>query len=232
MAQTREGAIKVAAQRLNITVAEYMARIASGEKHCMACRVWHSVSEFAVDRSRSDGMDPRCRASRATGNPRGWRARNPVNPKTGRPGPEPQAPRDGDRKQARQRVNVEVRTGRRPHPNSLPCTDCGHEWSAGERRHEYDHYLGYSSDHHYDVQPVCTTCHAVRDSASKAKTHCTLGHEFTPENTVIAKNGTRHCKSCRRLHDLGRGRGAEYWRAYRDSRRQKSGANNTDETED
>lgn len=31
-----------------------------------------------------------------------------------------------------------------------------------------------------------------------AKTHCIHGHEFTPENTYIAPNGTRHCKECSR----------------------------------
>ncbi len=85
-----------------------------------------------------------------------------VNPVTEKPGPAPMEPRTGDRKQARQRINVEVRTGYRPHPNGLPCADCGHTWKPGERRHEYDHYLGYSADHHYDVEPVCTTCHAKR----------------------------------------------------------------------
>lgn len=77
-------------------------------------------------------------------------------------GPLPNPPRDGDRMQARQRINVEVRTGRRPRPNTLPCTDCGHVWSAGERRHEYDHYLGYAAEHHDDVEPVCTICHSRR----------------------------------------------------------------------
>lgn len=66
-----------------------------------------------------------------------------INPETGRPGPKPQRPRTGDKIQARQRINVEVRTGRRPHPNTLPCADCGHIWEEGERRHEYDHHLGY-----------------------------------------------------------------------------------------
>ncbi len=27
--------------------------------------------------------------------------------------------------------------GQRPHPNSVPCEDCGHVWFEGERRHEY-----------------------------------------------------------------------------------------------
>src|SRR3546814_10218569 len=71
-----------------------------------------------------------------------------------KPGPDPYPPRDGDKVQARQRINVEVRTGHRPHPNTLPCVDCGHEWKPGERRHEYDHYLGYAAAHHYDVEEV------------------------------------------------------------------------------
>jgi len=29
------------------------------------------------------------------------------------------------------------------------------------------------------------------------KTHCIHGHEFTPENTYVAKNGDRHCKACK-----------------------------------
>lgn len=135
-----------------------------------------------------------------------------VNPTTGRPGPAPKPPRDGDKKQARQRINVEVRTGRRLHPNALPCCDCGHVWSPGERRHEYDHHLGYSTEHHLDVQAVCTLCHATRDSARKAQTHCIHGHEFTPENTIIKTNGCRACRECLREAERNRPpRGREYW---------------------
>ena len=145
-----------------------------------------------------------------------------IRPSAPRFGPPPHPARDGDKEQARQRINVEVRTGRRPHPNSLPCKDCGHVWSAGERRHEYDHYLGYAAAHHYDVEPVCTKCHADRDSARKAQTHCKRGHEFTADNTYKAANGTRHCRACARLRDLLRGpRGSDYWRAVNERRREK-----------
>lgn len=97
---------------------------------------------------------------------RGWNLTGedkPVNPLTGRPGPAPALPRGGDVEQARQRINVEVRTGRRPHPNALACVDCGHIYEEGGKRHEYDHHLGYAPEHHLDVEPVCTTCHAARD---------------------------------------------------------------------
>ena len=129
-------------------------------------------------------------------------------------GPSPAPARDGDKKQARQRVNVLVRTGRWPHPNTLPCKDCGHVWTAGERRHEYDHYKGYAPQHHYDVEPVCTVCHAQRDSEKARQSHCVNGHEFTAENTGRKSNGTRFCRECHRIFDRGR-RDAAYWRAYR-----------------
>lgn len=142
-----------------------------------------------------------------------------VNPLTGRPGPTPK-PRNGDKKQARQRVNVEVRNGFIPHPNSLPCSDCGHVWRKGERRHEYDHYKGYASEHHLHVEPVCTSCHVKRDNLKAKKTHCLSGHEFTKENTGRKPNGTRFCRECRRIFDrTKRVRPDGYWKRVNDKRR-------------
>jgi hypothetical protein len=135
------------------------------------------------------------------------------------PGPPPKLPRDGDKLQARQRINVEVRTGRRPHPNELPCTDCGHVWSEGERRHEYDHHKGYAPEHHLEVEPVCTLCHATRDSAKKQQTECSKGHAFTEENTGRKPNGCRFCRACRRAYDRARVRPPGYWSAVNERRR-------------
>lgn len=146
-----------------------------------------------------------------------------INPVTGRPGPAPHPARDDDKEQARQRINVEVRTGRRPHPNALPCEDCGHVHVPGERRHEYDHYLGYAAEHHLDVQSVCTLCHAKRDSARAKQTHCIHGHELDRSNTYIASNGTRHCKTCMKLREKSRKpRGSEYWSRINANRRRKN----------
>lgn len=30
------------------------------------------------------------------------------------------------------------------------------------------------------------------------QTHCKRGHEFTPENTYVPKDGGRHCRACRK----------------------------------
>jgi len=53
------------------------------------------------------------------------------------------------------------------------CAQCGrlcgwcHAYATGERRHEYDHYLGYAPEHHEHVQAVCTTCHGAREVARR-----------------------------------------------------------------
>lgn len=136
-------------------------------------------------------------------------------------GPKPAPPRDGDAKQARQRINVLVRTGRIPRPNSLPCKDCGHIWVEGERRHEYDHHHGYGANHHYCVEAVCTLCHAKRDNARAQQTQCVRGHQFTPENTYLPPEGGRVCRECTRIHDRGRApRGSAYWRNVNEKRRE------------
>lgn len=139
-------------------------------------------------------------------------------------GPPAHAPRDGDKRQARRRINVEVREGRRPHPNTLPCVDCGHVWQVGERRHEYDHHLGYAAAHHYDVVPVCTICHAARDGKA-GRSHCSRGHEFTPDNTYFPKGGGRVCRECHREHDRLRVRPPGYWQKINANRKVRRGKN-------
>jgi hypothetical protein len=160
MAGTAEGRLKQLAARSGLSVEDYQARLDSGERWCFACCTFHRITAFHIDRSRNDGVARICREAKN----RKSRARHvPVPPEKRKPmGPPPEPPRGGDVKQARQRINVLVRTGHLPHPNTLPCSDCGHGYTPDERRHEYDHYLGYAAEHHYDVQAVCTICHRKR----------------------------------------------------------------------
>jgi hypothetical protein len=176
------GALKTAAKRTGLSVEAYQARIAAGEKWCTSCSAWHARDAFGVDLARPDGLATKCRASKSTGRPKGWTSRPKVNPVTGRPGPAPRPGRDGDAEQARARVNQAVRRGDLPRPNTLPCTDCAHVWAKGERRHEYDHHLGYDAEHHLDVQPVCTTCHSAREKSRGVlvRAHDASGR-FTPQ---------------------------------------------------
>jgi hypothetical protein len=90
--------------------------------------------------------------------------------------------------------------------------DCGHVWKKGERRHEYDHYKGYAAQHHYDVEPVCSTCHAKRDGV-KEREACKRGHPFVDDN-ILLESGVRRCRTCRSEYERAR-HPASYWREYR-----------------
>lgn len=149
---------KMIASRIGISVEAYRASIEGGLKWCTVCKNFHDKSAFNRDRSRRDGLSAGCAKSTADRIRRKYMKRARV-----RSGPSPSPARDMDKKQARKRVNLHVRMGRWPHPITIPCTDCGHV--GRDRRHEYDHYLGYAAEHHEDVQAVCTACHAKREMA-------------------------------------------------------------------
>jgi hypothetical protein len=146
-----------------MTLDAYHAQIDLGHLHCFRCRAWHPAADFALDRSRGRGRAASCRRSISENN----RARYQPRPRP-EPGRRYVDARDDDVKQARRRVNYLVEAGLLPHPNTVPCTDCGHVWSVGERRHEYDHHHGYTAKHHEEVEAVCTTCHHRREDQRRA----------------------------------------------------------------
>lgn len=161
MSQTREGALKLRANIIGISVEQLIAFIEAGQKRCTRCRQWKSSSLFGSDKSRPDGLSSTCLSCRKEYYDKTY------TPKINRKpyGPKPNPPRDGDKVQARSRINTLVRTGKIPKPNDLPCHDCGHVYGDDQKRHEYDHYLGYEGMNHYAVQSVCSACHRRRTKA-------------------------------------------------------------------
>ena len=160
MAQTKEGAVKIAAKKIGIPVGKYKTNIRNGLLWCTGCRLWHKKREFNRDKSRWSKHAQSCR------NYLNEKSRNrytPVLPENRKKyGPTPGPERSGDKAQARHRVNVLVRTGKIPHPNNLVCSECGHVHKANEKRHEYDHHKGYATGKHTIVIPLCSTCHHRR----------------------------------------------------------------------
>ena len=157
MAQTKEGAIKIAAKRMGISIEQWKFNVQSGLLWCTGCKAWHKKDKFAYDKSRWSGHAQSCRLYKKIETKKRYK---PISPeKRKRMGPLPHAERKGDKKQARHRVNVLVRTGKIPPPNELACSNCGHIHKDGERRHEYDHYEGYAVGKHLVVVALCTTCH-------------------------------------------------------------------------
>lgn len=156
MAQTKEGAVKCAAAKLGISFNDYSARVAGGFKHCRVCREWKDESEFNIDRSRSGSRAALCRECQSK---TAISRYVPSIPE--RYGPVPKPGRDGDKLQARARVNQLVKNGLLQNPNDVPCSECGH--IGDDRRHEYHHHKGYSAEHHLSVIVLCSKHHARID---------------------------------------------------------------------
>lgn len=149
------GVMKTAAKRLGLTFEEYQQRLGAATKYCTGCRAWHPLEDFGVDRSRTSGRSATCKVARA----------RKYLPRMPRPvmevGRRFVAARDGDKRQARRRVNYLVEQGLLPRPYAVPCVDCG-DFNS-ERRHEYDHHRGYAAEHHEHVEAVCSKCHHSRE---------------------------------------------------------------------
>ncbi len=142
------GVLKTAAKRLGLSLQEYQSYQAIGLKWCYACAEWHERGAFATDATRSDGLAAICQVARS----RKPRKRNnqPI-----------------EQRRAHRLVQMRVRRGKLPHPDAIPCMDCGH--IGADRRHEYDHYLGYAPEHHATVQPVCSRCHHEREKVRRGE---------------------------------------------------------------
>lgn len=156
---SKSGVQKIAAMRVGCSVEEYLAHVELGEKWCVRCKSWHHRSAFGIDKSRSDGLASACFSSRKKAQHRFYQ---PQLIRMTNLGKRFVTPRDGDKNQARRRVNHLVENGTIPHPNSLPCHKCGHECTFTDGlHHEYHHFKGYSAEHHESVQALCTACHSI-----------------------------------------------------------------------
>ncbi|WDL99756.1 hypothetical protein [Alicyclobacillus sp. ALC3] len=157
----RLGVLKTAAKRLGVPFEMYIEKLNQGLKYCWKCQQWMARGEFNADKSKSDGLKAVCRiCARKTGResyvPRSRKRRGFIA-----------KVRNGDKLQARRRVNYLVEQGLIPHPDDLPCIDCGDELFIGEYRHEYDHARGYDGENQLYVEPVCSRCHHAREEARR-----------------------------------------------------------------
>ncbi|MBL8867146.1 MAG: hypothetical protein JNK93_16445 [Planctomycetia bacterium] len=150
----RLGAFKAAAAKIGVTFDEYVSRIERGEKFCIDCREWRDRGLYCSDSTRWDGLSAKCIECQQARYDEGYECEDATD--MARKGPVRSVP-SNDKETARSMVNHEVAVGKRPNPNHLFCVKCGHKGS--DKRHEYHHHMGYSSEHVFDVVPLCSTCH-------------------------------------------------------------------------
>lgn len=136
---------------------------ATWRRCCSCCRQWLPREAFFTDRSRPDGLSYVCRRCKNTV------ARQHYKPKGRKPHGWLKPTRDGDKKQARRRINYLVEQGKISHPDDLPCFDCGDEVFTQRYRHEYDHARGYEGVNQLYVEPVCSKCHHNREDGRRGR---------------------------------------------------------------
>jgi hypothetical protein len=61
---SRLGVTKIAAQRVDLPLAEYLQRQAAGLKRCTKCKVWQPITDFHKEAARSDGLSTVCKRCR------------------------------------------------------------------------------------------------------------------------------------------------------------------------
>lgn len=62
MANTPEGAKKIAAKLIGVSFEEYQAHIEAGDNWCNKCKTWKPNANFVTDRSRWNGLARRCKS--------------------------------------------------------------------------------------------------------------------------------------------------------------------------
>ncbi len=143
MAGNQLGAFRKTAKLLGIDFSVYMSKKSSGLKYCYGCKEWKANIEFCVDLSRGDGLQSLCKLCKYE---KGY-TRKKVQLNV-------------EKRRAHRAVQMRVLRGKLKNPNEISCCDCGH--IGNDRRHEYDHYNGYEGDAKFQVEAVCSLCHAQR----------------------------------------------------------------------
>lgn len=155
------GSLKTAAKRIGVSFEEYLSNLKNGLKYCWGCSEWHERSRFNTDSSKTDGLQAVCREMAQEKNRKAYIPK--IKKRRGFIVPT----RDGDKLQARRRVNYLVEQRLIPHPDDIPCMDCLDEVFIQRFRHEYDHAKGYEGENQLYVEAVCSHCHHSREEARR-----------------------------------------------------------------
>lgn len=141
MANTHDGGKKIAAKLIGVSLEEYQARVQAGMSWCNKGKHWQSVSGFAHDKYRWNGLKAKCRDCDSV---------------TIRRDRKDLAPSKKLQSQASSAVSYEIKKGNMVKANTLQCKDCG------KNATHYHHHNGYEKPHWLDVIPLCRSCHIKR----------------------------------------------------------------------
>jgi 5-methylcytosine-specific restriction endonuclease McrA len=228
MAQTPEGAEKVAAARCGLGVEEYRARRAAGFKHCTKCKGWKPLAAFNADRSRYDGLAGKCRRCNSRGDypddmSKGdriratWvrRKRTFVPPMKGKKMSEESRRKMSEAAKARARAGKHNRLGKKHTPEtrkkigeiSKARTPRGHaHYAYTHGRHQRDKCDRRTTEYKDWRDAVFArdnyTCQACGDDrGGNLQAHHVKSFAAHPELRFVVSNGITFCRDCHeRLH--------------------------------
>lgn len=135
---SREGVLKVAAKRLEISYEAYLEKLHAGLKWCTTCKEFKADDNFAADKTRGDGRDAHCLECRHI---KTYRLRRNNRPSV----------RIGN--QASQAVRQAIKDRVLTAIETRLCKVC-----SAPAKH-YHHHLGYHPDNFLRVIPLCISCH-------------------------------------------------------------------------
>lgn len=213
MGCTEFGSLKRLAKWAGISLEEYLARTANGEKRCTKCKQWKTVAEFGLDRSRRDGRDATCFVCRRVrikknikGRPSAFKGHHHSdNAKAkmsaahlGLPSPKRGVPRLTE---TRLKISISVRKVARRGASAPGYID-------GKSTERYG--LRASSEikrWRYDVfaRDGFACCHCGEDRGGNLNAHHILPFAKYPAFRLDLENGITLCKGCHHLaheHDL------------------------------
>ncbi len=133
------GVQKVAAERIGLSLADYLSYIENGLKWCNSCRMWKSRNTFGQDTHRGDGLDAKCLDCRHV-KVHKQHMKYEANART--------------KTAAANAVKYAIVKGKLSPPTELPCFRCGTTAEV------YHHHLGYARQYWLDVRAVCKSCHS------------------------------------------------------------------------
>lgn len=157
-------------------------------KRCCTCRQFYLITEFNKERSRKDGLSPRCiychraKDKRYRDSPKGSENRSAYKQEHGAESKDKYKGRYKDKYKGRYKaadyadamdawharnpgaepahraVREAIKKGNLPRAKDCTCASCG----APAR--EYHHHNGYDDAYYLDVIPLCRSCHRAAHS--------------------------------------------------------------------
>lgn len=149
-------------ERIDVPLEECRRRVMAGERWCRFHGRWEPLSSFNRTEANSpDGFQYVCRAGQRERARRRRAGRDRLRAEGALarlPGRRKKPARDGDKRQAANRISALIDAGVLAPASTRKCSRCGHVHGTDGRRHFWVHTRGFAAEHHDFVEVLCSLC--------------------------------------------------------------------------